>query len=217
MKLHWEHAVGALGLLLLAVGTYYGFAVAPLERFMGPPQKIMYVHVPTAWTTLLTFTATFVASIGFLSNKLWKWDHLVEASIETGVVLGMLLAVQGSLWAKPTWNVYWDWDPRLTSVAVMVLSYGGIAALRSLVDDPVKRGTWSAVASILAYVNVVFVYLCVKWLRSLHQVQSTPSTVDADMVVALRTNAFGMIFLGIFMVATRWRIARKRLQNQLES
>lgn len=217
MKLRWEHGVGAIAIVLLAVGTAYGFLVAPMERFMGPPQKIMYVHVPTAWSTLLTFTATFVASVAFLAGKKWKWDHLIESSIETGVVLGILLSVQGSIWAKPTWNVYWDWDPRLTSVAVMVLSYSGIMALRSLVDDPVKRATWSAVASILAYVNVIFVYLCVKWLRSLHQIQSTPSTVDPDMVVALRTNAFGMIFLGIFMVATRWRIARRRHSLEMEA
>lgn len=216
MKFRWEQGAGLFGLVLLACGTYYGFAVAPMEQFMGPPQKIMYIHVPTAWTTLLTFTATFVGSVGYLANKQWKWDHLIEASIETGVVLGTLLAVQGALWAKPTWGLYWDWDPRLTSVAVMVLSYSGIAALRGLVDDPSKRARWSAVASILAYVNVVFVYLCVKWLRSLHQVQSTPATVDADMVVALRINAFAVLFLGICMVATRYRIARKRLSQELE-
>ena len=101
MKFRWEHAVGLLALVLLAIGTSYGFLVAPIERYMGPPQKIMYVHVPTAWTTLLTFTATFIGSIGFLANKRWKWDHLVEASIETGV----RSASRASNWGAPaSWS-----------------------------------------------------------------------------------------------------------------
>ena len=215
MKLRWEWAVGGLGAALFAAGCTLGILWAPREQFMGDVQRIMYVHVPTAWNTLLVFTSTFVAAVQWLRTRNWKWDYLIEASIETGVVLGALLAVQGSIWAKPTWGVWWTWDPRLTSVAVMVLSFLGIAALRSFVDDPEKRATWSATASVLAWVNVPFVYLCVKWMRSLHQVQSTPSTVDPDMVIVLRTNAFAVLFLAIFWVASRWRIARRRRALEL--
>ncbi len=208
---------GAAALLLLSVGTYIGFFHAPVEQYMGITQKIMYVHVPTAWTTLLTFTAAFVASVGWLWKRSWTWDYLLESTIEVGIVLGCLLSVQGALWAKPTWGVYWDWDPRLTSVAVMVLSYAGIAALRSFVDDPQKRATWSSVASAVGYVNVIFVYLCVKWLRTLHQPQSSPSTVDSAMVLPLRINAFGMIFLAVFLIALRYRIARAQRARELEA
>jgi heme exporter protein C len=216
VKLPWYDRLGLLAVALLLAGTAWGFWAAPPEAYMRATQKIMYIHVPSAWTTLLTFSATFVASVQWLRTRAPKWDHLIEASIEVGVVLGCVLSVTGAIWARPTFGVWWDWDPRLTSVAVMVLSYAGIAALRSFVDDPHKRATWAAVASITAYANVIFVYLCVKFLRSLHQVQSSPSTVDASMVVALRTNAFGMIFLGIWMVAVRWRIARARWQKQVE-
>ncbi len=215
MKLVW--ASGALAVVLLTVGTLLGFLYAPVEQYMGITQKIMYVHVPTAWTTLLTFTAAFVASVAWLVGRKWKWDYLLESTIEVGIVLGCLLSVQGAIWARPTWGVWWDWDPRLTSVAVMVLSYAGIAALRSFVDDPVKRATWSAVASAVGYVNVIFVYLCVKWLRTLHQPQSSPSTVDAAMVLPLRVNAFGMIFLAVFLIALRYRMARSERARELEA
>ena len=215
MKLVW--ASGALAVVLLTVGTLLGFLYAPVEQYMGITQKIMYVHVPTAWTTLLTFTVAFVASVAWLVGRKWKWDYLLESTIEVGIVLGCLLSVQGAIWARPTWGVWWDWDPRLTSVAVMVLSYAGIAALRSFVDDPVKRATWSAVASAVGYVNVIFVYLCVKWLRTLHQPQSSPSTVDAAMVLPLRVNAFGMIFLAVFLIALRYRMARSERARELEA
>ncbi len=211
----WEIWVGLLGLGMLVFGSYYGLMVAPREVYMGDVQRIMYVHVPTAWNTLLCFTASFVGAVGWLLTRSWKWDYLIESTIITGLVTGSLLAVQGAIWAKPTWGVWWTWDPRLTSVAVMVLSFLGILALRSFVDDPVKRATWSATATVLAWVNIPFVYLCVRWMASLHQTQSTPKTVDPAMVFPLRLNAFAVLFVVIFFVATGWRIAREQRKREL--
>ena len=134
--------------------------------------------------------------------------------MEVGVVLSILLCMQGAIWAKPTWGVWWDWDPRLTTTAVLVFAFAGILALRRFVDDPVKRAVWSAVATIVAYVDVPIVYFSVKWWNSLHQLQSTPETVSKAFHWPLRINAFGILFLMSGMIALRTRLAALRLRRR---
>jgi heme exporter protein C len=205
----------AFGVLLLLVGSYWGLVKAPTEVFMGDVQRIMYVHVPTAWNAMLTLTFAFVCAVAFLFTSAWKWDNRLEAALEMGVVLSVLLCMQGSMWAKPTWGVWWDWDPRLTTTAVMVFAFGGILALRAFVDDPVKRAVWSAVACIVAFADVPIVYFSVKWWNSLHQMQSTPETVSRAFHWPLRTNAFGILFLWTGLVALRARTAALRLREEI--
>jgi heme exporter protein C len=204
-----------LGTLCLLFGSFQGLFVAPREAFMGDVQRIMYVHVPTAWNALLALTFAFGCAIVFLIKGGWNWDARHEAGVETGVVLGALLCVQGATWAKPTWGVWWDWDPRLTTTAVMVFAFGGILALRRFVEDPVRRAVWSAVATIIAFVDVPIVYLSVRWWNSLHQLQSTPDTVSSEFYLPLRLNAFGILFLMAGWIALRSRIASFRLQAEL--
>ncbi|WP_373048969.1 cytochrome c biogenesis protein CcsA [Vulgatibacter sp.] len=210
-------AYGLIGLavVLFTIGSYIGLAVAPREHFMGEVQRIMYVHVPTAWIGMLTLTFAFVCALLFLFKHDWKWDSRLEAAIEVGVLLCFLLCVQGAIWAKPTWGVWWDWDPRLTAVAVMLFAFIGILALRHFVEEPVRRATWSAVATIIAFADVPIVYYSVKWWNSLHQVQSTPETVDGPMITPLRINAFAMLFLMMGLVSLRTRLAARRLENEI--
>jgi heme exporter protein C len=208
-------AIGIAGILLLAIGSYIGLFVAPPEALMGQVQRIMYVHVPTAWNALLALTFAFVCAVIFLFKSDWKWDARMEASIEVGVVLGFLLCCQGSIWAKPTWGVWWDWDPRLTTTAVLVFAFLGILALRKFVEDPVRRAIWSAVATIIASVDVPIVYYSVRWWNSLHQLQSSPSTVSRQFWLPLRMNAFGILFLMTAFIMLRARVASMRLKHEL--
>ena len=203
------------GALLLLAGSYIGLFRAPAEAFMGDVYRIMYVHVPTAWNTMLAFSFAFLCALLFLFRDDFRWDSRHEAALEVGVVLSALLCMQGSLWAKPTWGVWWDWDPRLTTTAVMLFSFSGILALRRFLDDPVKRATWSAAATIIAYVNVPLVYFSVRWWNSLHQMQSSPETVSAPFLIPLRTNAFGVLFLMTGLIMVRARIAALRLEQEL--
>jgi len=203
------------GALLLLVGSYIGLFRAPSEAFMGDVYRIMYVHVPTAWNTMLAFSFAFFCALLFLLRDDFRWDSRHEAAVEVGVVLSALLCMQGSLWAKPTWGVWWDWDPRLTTTAVMLFSFSGILALRRFLDDPVKRATWSAAATIVAYINVPLVYFSVRWWNSLHQMQSSPETVSAPFLIPLRTNAFGVLFLMTGLIMVRARIAALRLEQEL--
>jgi heme exporter protein C len=209
-------ALVALGVAFLLAGSFWGLAKAPAEVFMGDVQRIMYVHVPTAWNAMLALTFAFVCAVAFLLTNSWKWDNRLEAAMEMGVVLSLLLCTQGAIWAKPTWGVWWDWDPRLTTTAVMVFAFGGILALRTFVDDPVKRAAWSAVACIVAFADVPIVYFSVRWWNSLHQAQSTPETVSKAFHWPLRINAFGMLFLWTGLVALRSRVAALRLRGEID-
>jgi heme exporter protein C len=207
--------LAALAALFLLTGSYWGLFVAPRETFMGEVQRIMYIHVPTAWNAMLALTFAFVCALLSLWRGGWKWDARLEGGLEVGVVLSALLCMQGSIWAKPTWGVWWDWDPRLTTTAVMVFAFGGILALRRLVDDAARRATWSAVATIIAFVDVPIVYFSVKWWNSLHQLQSSPETVSSAFHWPLRINAFGILFLMSALIALRGRVAALRLRAEL--
>jgi heme exporter protein C len=182
---------------------------------MGDVQRIMYVHVPTAWNAMLALTFAFACALLSLIRGGFQWDARLEAAVETGVVLSTLLCMQGSLWAKPTWGVWWDWDPRLTTTAVMLFAFAGILALRRFVDDPVKRATWSAATTIVAFANVPLVYFSVRWWNSLHQLQSTPQTVSSAFHWPLRINAFGVLFLMTGLIGLRTRVAALRLRSEL--
>src|SRR5437762_11236868 len=203
------------GVLFLLVGSYLGLFVAPPEHYMGNVQRIMYVHVPTAWNALLAMTFAFGCAIASLFTSDWKWDARLEGGVEVGVLLSFLLCCQGAIWAKPTWGVWWDWDPRLTTTAVLLCAFLGIVALRHFGDVPAKRATWSAVATIIAYVDVPIVYYSVKWWNSLHQLQSSPATVSSQFHLPLRVNAFGILFLMSGFIMLRARIALRRIATEL--
>ena len=210
----WPFVVAGFGLALLVWGSTWGLFFAPREAYMGDVQRIMYVHVPTAWNTMLVLTFGFGCALISLLRGGWTWDARLEAAIEAGVVLSALVCIQGSIWARPTWGVWWDWDPRLTTTAVLLFAFGGILALRQFVDDPVKRAVWSAVAVVIAYVDVPLVYFSVRWWNSLHQVQSTPATVSRAFHWPLRINAFGVLFLLIGVVELRARLAFARREAE---
>lgn len=203
------------GALLLALGTARGLVWAPPEVHMGEVQRIMYVHVPTAWSAMLALSFAFFFALAFLWKNDWKWDARLEASVEVGVLLALLLCIQGAIWARPTWGVWWDWDPRLTTTAVMLVAFAGILALRHFVEDPRQRAVWSSVATVVAYASVPIVYFSVRWWNSLHQVQSSPQTVDDPFISPLRINAIGMLLLLVAFTSLRSQLARRRLGREL--
>ena len=192
---------------IFAYAAWVGLVWAPPDREMGDVQRIMYAHVPMVQMMLLAGTINFVASVLYLFRASWKTDALAEASAELALVFGAIGTTLGSIWGRPTWGVYWAWDPRLTTVAILLVAYAGYMALRRFVDDPERRAVWAAVTAIIIAVDVPIIYFSVKWWKSLHQVQSNPRTVDPQMVHALRWNilAFFLVFI-VFMVV-RYRIA----------
>lgn len=203
------------GVICLLAGSWLGLFVVPAEHYMGDVQRIMYVHVPTAWTWMLIVLFSLGSAMSFLFTSDVKWDARMEAGLEIGSLLAFLLCCQGAIWAKPTWGVWWDWDPRLTSTAVLLLAFLGILALRKFVEDPTRRAVWSAVATIIASIDLPIVYFSVKWWNSLHQQQSTPETVASTFHLPLRLNAIGILLVVIALVALRSRIGAYRLREEL--
>lgn len=211
----WPHLLLVAGALLLVWGSLWGLIFTPPEQHMGDVYRILYVHVPTAWNAMLALTFAFVCALASLLGGSLRWDSRLEASMEVGVVLSTLLCMQGSIWAKPTWGVWWDWDPRLTTTAIMVVAFAGVLALRHFVDDPIKRATWSAVSAIVASADVPIVYFSVRWWNSLHQTQSSPETVSVLYHWPLRLNAIGVLLLLIGLITLRSRVAALRLAGEL--
>jgi heme exporter protein C len=184
---------------------------------MGHLQKIMYVHVPAAWNAFLAFVVVFGGSILYLWKREERWDLLAAAAAEVAAVLTALTIALGSIWGRPTWGVWWTWDPRLTSTAILLVIIVGYLALRSFVEEPERRARWSAAVGILGALNVPIVYMSVRWWRTLHQPQSSPSTVDPAYAWGLRLNAIAFLLLMIWLVRARYRAATlERMRDRAE-
>lgn len=178
------------------------------DRDMGDLQKIMYVHVPAAWTTFIAFFVVFVCSVRYLWSGHERDDLLAAAAAEVGAVFNGLTLVLGMIWGRPTWGVWWAWDARLTSTLVLFMIFVGYLALRAFVEDPEQRAQWSAAVGTLGAINVPIVYMSVRWWRTLHQIQSSPATVDPAYVLGLRANAFAFLFILIYLIHQRYEAAR---------
>jgi heme exporter protein C len=204
----WLLLAGPAALLSLVGAQLFGFLTSVPDRDMGHLQKIMYVHVPAAWMAMIAFTVVFVASILYLWRRQEKHDLLAASAAEIGVVFTGLALALGSIWGKPTWGVWWTWDPRLTSTAVLFLIYAGYLALRSFTDDAERRARWSAAVGILAFLNVPIVYMSVRWWRTLHQLPSSPQTMDPMYAWGLRLNAIAFLVVFVFFLGRRYHAAR---------
>ncbi|MEL6345817.1 MAG: cytochrome c biogenesis protein CcsA [Myxococcota bacterium] len=209
----WYHITGAFGVILLCIAHYMGLFIAPPEAMMGDVGRILYVHVPTAWLSLVCFLIAFIAAIGSLWTGRRGWDATVVASVEVGVVLTALLLMQGSIWARPTWGVWWTWDPRLTTSAILIIAFTMVLVMRNVIEQPQRRLTITAILTILAFVDVPIVYYAADWFASLHQDHSSPETVSKPMVLVLRTGAFGMLFLSLGFIGARRQIALRENED----
>ncbi|MEP6989350.1 MAG: cytochrome c biogenesis protein CcsA [bacterium] len=198
---------GWFAFAFLIASQALAIAISPPDRDMGDLQKIMYVHVPSAWMTMLAPLALLFFSLRYLWRKREEDDLLAAASGEVAVAFAGLTLVLGMLWARPTWGVWWTWDARLTSTLVLFLILAGFLSVRALIDDREQRAQWSAAVGILGAINVPIVYMSVRWWRTIHQIQSSPATVDPAYVIGLRLNAFAFLFVMIYFIRRRYEAA----------
>jgi heme exporter protein C len=202
--------LGWLASLGLAAGLVMGFAVAPREAIQGNVQRIMYLHVPTAWVAYLAFAVVLVASIAYLWTRAAAADRLAHASAEVGVVFTGLTIAAGSIWGKPTWGTWWSWDARLTSVAILFVMYVGYLLLRGMVDDRERAARLCAVLGIVAALDVPLVHFSVYWWRTLHQPPSLlkPGAPSMPPVIlaALLVNLVAFTLLYAYFVTKRARL-----------
>jgi heme exporter protein C len=201
-------AFGVFAFVFLIGAQAYGLLGTPPDRDMGYLQKILYVHVPAAWMTFLAFLVVFIYSSAYLVRGRETDDLLASSAAEVGATFNGLTLALGMLWGRPAWGAWWVWDARLTSTLVLFLIFLGYLALRAFVDDNHRRAQWSAAVGIFGAINVPIVYMSVRWWRTLHQIQSSPSTMDPKYVLGLRLNAFAFLFIMIYFIRRRFEVAR---------
>lgn len=206
--------LGALALLGLVAGNFVGLFVTRADSGQGEVQRLMYVHVPSAWLSLLSFFVVFLMSVLYLVQRKERWDQVAVSSAEIGVVFTTLTLALGSIWGKPTWGVWWTWDPRLTTTAIMLAIYVGYLAIRAFADEPDRRARWSAIVGIIGFVNVPIVYLSVVWWRTLHQPPSSPRSVAPEILFTLLGNLAAFTLVYVYLMVRRVRLAA--MEQQLE-
>ena len=175
---------------------------------MGHLQKIMYVHVPGAWMAFIAFFVVFIYSVLYMIRHRENDDLIAASAAEVGALFTGMTLMLGMLWGRPAWGVWWVWDARLTSTLVLFLIFVGYIALRSFVDDSTQRARWSAAVGAIGAINVPIVYMSVRWWRTLHQPQSSPSTLDPAYTLGLRLNAIALLLVTIYFIRRRYEIAR---------
>ncbi|MCZ0935931.1 MAG: cytochrome c biogenesis protein CcsA [Gemmatimonadetes bacterium] len=207
--------LGWIAIALIAVGSVLGLAVLPADGLQGEVQRLLYVHVPIAWVMMLAFFVVFLMSILYLVQRRLKWDLLAVSAAELGVIAAVLTLILGTLWGRPTWGIWWAWDPRITTTALLVPIYTGYLVVRSMAEDPDRRARWAAVIGLIAFVQVPIVYLSVFWWRSLHQPPSSPQSMWSayGLVMLLGFVAYALAFAYLWL--RRYRLAATELELEL--
>jgi heme exporter protein C len=211
-----------VSIVLLAIATYLALIFAPKELVMGDVQRVFYFHIGTAWTALIGFILAAVFSVTYLVAKDLKWDRLEVAAIEVSMVFFFITIVLGSIWARPAWNTWWTWDPRLTTAAVTELIYAAYFMLRQGIDDPEKRARFGAVYALIGGLSAPITFFAIRFFRTIHPVVIGGGNADAqggfamtaDMRVAFffALFTFTVIFIDLF-----WhRVRLGELQNKVE-
>jgi len=197
-----------VSIIVLGISTYLALIFAPKELVMGDVQRVFYFHIGTAWTALLGFILAAVFSVVYLINKDLKWDRLQVAAIEVSLVFFLITIVLGSIWARPAWNTWWTWDPRLTTAAVTELIYIAYFMLRQGIDDPERRARFGAVYALVGGLSAPITFFAIRLFRTIHPVVVGGANAEAqggfamtaDMKVAFffALFAFTVIFVDLF-------------------
>src|SRR6187431_1300504 len=211
----------ALTLILLGIGLYLSFFVAPPDYQQGETVKIMFIHVPAAWLAMFGYTLIAVAALGTLIWRHPLADVAVKTAAPIGATFTFVALVTGSLWGKPMWGTYWVWDARLTSVLVLFLLYLGLLALWQAIEEPGRAGRAAAILALVGAVNVPIIKFSVDWWNTLHQPASIlrlgGSTIHPTILVPLIVMliAFTLLFLALHLAAMRNEIMRRRVRTLL--
>ncbi|AYG67699.1 MULTISPECIES: heme ABC transporter permease [unclassified Rhizobium] len=211
--------LAVISAVLLAIGLYLSFTTAG-DYQQGDTVRIMYIHVPAAWLSMMCYTIMSMSAIGTL-----VWRHpLADVAGKTAAPLGaaftLIALVTGSLWGKPMWGTYWVWDARLTSVFILFLMYLGLIALNRAMDDPSKAARVASILTLVGFINIPIIKFSVDWWNTLHQSESIMRldgpAIDAEFLRPLfvMALAFTLLFFTLHLMAIRNEIWRRRIAAQ---
>jgi heme exporter protein C len=208
--------------LLLVIATGLVFFYAPTEAVMGDVQRVFYFHVAAGWVGMLSFVAAAVAGIVYLRTGNQKWDIMGLSAVEIGIAFIFINLVTGSIWARPIWNTWWTWDPRLTTATIMELIYAAYLMLRSGIEDPDRRARFGAVYAIIGVISVPLTFYSARLFRTIHPVViggSDPSAQGSfDMTPKMvQTFMFSLLTFSFIFADLLWhRIRLGRLSEKVE-
>lgn len=157
-----------LSLALLLAATWMVFFYAPREAVMGEVQRVFYFHVAAGWIGMVAFIAAAVAGVLYLIRPNKKWDIFSVAAVELGLVYSLVNIAAGSIWARPIWNTWWTWDPRLVTASVMELTFLAYLMLRQAIEDSERRARFGAIYAILGSLTVPLTYMSIRIWRTIH-------------------------------------------------
>lgn len=199
--------------VLMLLALYAIFLYAPVEKTMGVVQKIFYIHVPAAFLAYLAFFITFLASIFYLYRKESKWDTVAHCAVETGVIFCTIVLITGPIWAKPVWNVWWTWDPRLTTTLILWFTYIAYLMLRRSVKEN-QRANLSAVFGIIGFINVPITFFSIRLWRTIHPVIITSRGLNMSwpMKLTLIITLVAFCFLFFSLLISRIRLERLKMR-----
>lgn len=211
-------AAGAAA-LLIAAGLALGLYVAPPDYQQGDAYRIMFVHVPAAWMSLLVYVAIALCSAAALIWRHPLADLAAKASAPVGACFTVVTLVSGALWGQPMWGTWWVWDARLTSMLILLFLYLGYMALHAAFDDPARGARAAAILALVGAVNVPVVKFSVDWWNTLHQ-PATIAKIDAPSIDAsmapplfLMAAGFAAYYLTVLILRLRAEIAARRIRN----
>lgn len=215
-----SRVLGVVVVVAMAVLVWLAFVASPRDAIQGDLVRLLYLHPALAWTAYLACFIATGASIQHLRKRTVGSDLLAHSAVELGAVMTLLTLVTGAIWGRPTWGVYWVWDARLTSTAILFLMLLGYLALHRIDAAPEVRSRRAAVLGVLLVPNVILVHQSVQWWRTLHQ---DPTLLDRNFDfgtsdLLMFTMVFGFVaisLLFVWLLLHRFRVAW--LEHQVES
>ena len=211
-----------VSIIVLGVSTYLALFFAPTEAVMGQVQRVFYFHIGTAWVGLLGFVIAAVAGVTYLITKDLKWDRFEVAAVEVSTMFFLITIVLGSIWARPAWNTWWTWDPRLTTAAITERIYIAYFMLRQGIEDPDRRARFGAVYTLLGGISAPITFMVIRLFRTIHPVvignQSAEAQGGFSMTSDMRVAFFFALFaFTIIFIDLMWhRIRIGSLEEKVE-
>jgi heme exporter protein C len=190
-----------------------GLLITPPDQVQSDSVRFLYLHVPAAATTYLAFLVTALCSIAYLVKRTRSlaWDRVAGASAEIGLVFTGLMLVTGAMWGRLTWSVYWRWDARLTSTALLFVMFLAYLAVRKLDGTPEQRAKRSAIVGIIAFLDVPIVHKSVDWWQTLHQDRTfkpEDSQLDGLMLFTFFVGLVAQLLIYAWLLMHRHRLAQ---------
>lgn len=211
----------AMGVLLVLAGAYGGLAVTPPDYLQGDTVRILYIHVPSAWLGMAGWASIAAASI---SQIVWRHPLAAVAGralAPVGATFAALCLATGSIWGRPTWGTWWEWDGRLTSMLILFFLYLGYIALASAERERGGEGRMAALFGLVGAVNLPIIHYSVLWWRTLHQGQSISITKGSSIApellwpLPLTMVGFTAIFAAVTLMRMRAELARQKVEARL--